>query len=43
VRLRDLGRVGGDDLLVRVDGRDVRLALADARAAYEGGLPEALA
>jgi phosphoribosylformylglycinamidine synthase len=43
VRLRELGRVGGDDIVARVDGHEVRLALADARAAYEAGLPEALA
>src|SRR5690606_21117164 len=43
VRLRELGRVGGDALVVRAGGRTVRLAVEEARAAHEDGLPEALA
>ena len=43
VRVRALGRVGGPDLVARIDGREVRLPVARARDAYERGLPEALA
>jgi hypothetical protein len=39
---RRIGTVGGGDLVARVDGREVRLAVADARDAHERGLPEAL-
>jgi phosphoribosylformylglycinamidine synthase len=43
VALRELGRVGGRELVARIGGREARLALDAARAAYEGGLPGALA
>jgi phosphoribosylformylglycinamidine (FGAM) synthase-like enzyme len=43
VRVRHLGRVGGADLVARIEGREVRLPLSEARDAYERGLPEALA
>jgi phosphoribosylformylglycinamidine synthase II len=42
VRVRRLGTVGGEDLVVTAGGREVRLAVAEAREAYERGLPEAL-
>lgn len=38
-----VGRVGGDAVTLRIGDRVARLALDDARAAYEGGLPGALA
>jgi hypothetical protein len=40
--VRRLGTVGGEDLVVTAGGREVRLAVAEAREAYERGLPEAL-
>jgi phosphoribosylformylglycinamidine synthase II len=43
VRLRRLGTVGGDRVAIAIGEREVSLALEDARAAYERGLPEALA
>jgi hypothetical protein len=43
VRLATIGTVGGTDLVARVGDREARLALDEARAAHEGGLPEALA
>ena len=41
--LRRIGAVGGDEVVARIGGREVRLAIADARDAHERGLPEALA
>ncbi len=43
VRVRRLGSVGGDRVTVGIGGREVSLGLEEARAAYERGLPEALA
>ncbi|MGE3140265.1 MAG: phosphoribosylformylglycinamidine synthase subunit PurL [Thermoleophilia bacterium] len=43
VRIQRLGRVGGDAIVLRVGEHEARLALDDARAAYEGALPGALA
>lgn len=43
VRVRRLGVVGGDRVSASVGGREASLPLEDARAAYERGLPEALA
>jgi len=38
-----LGTVGGEDLVVAIGRREVRVGLAAARAAWEGGLEEELA
>ncbi len=43
VRVRRLGAVGGDRVVVAIGEREVSLGIEDARAAYERGLPEALA
>jgi phosphoribosylformylglycinamidine synthase subunit PurL len=43
VAVARIGTVGGDDVVIRVGDREVRLPLADARDAHEGGLPGALA
>jgi phosphoribosylformylglycinamidine synthase len=43
VRVRRAGEVGGDSVRVRIGEREVELAVAQAREAYERGLPEALA
>lgn len=43
VRIERIGTVGGDAVTVRVGERAARLALDEARDAYERGLPEALA
>jgi phosphoribosylformylglycinamidine synthase len=42
-RVTRIGRVGGDAVTLRIDGRAAVIALDAARAAYEGTLPEALA
>ncbi len=42
VRLATVGAVGGQDVAARVGDREARLPLDAARAAHEGGLPEAL-
>ncbi len=43
VRVRRLGEVGGAAVSIAIGGRTVELAVERARAAYERGLPEALA
>jgi phosphoribosylformylglycinamidine synthase len=42
VAVARIGTVGGDDVVIRVGGREARLPLGDARDAHEGGLPGAL-
>jgi hypothetical protein len=43
VRVAGLGRVGGDDLTLRIGDRAATLDLEAARGAYEAALPGALA
>ena len=43
VRVRRLGEVGGERIVVGIGDREVTLDIEDARDAYERGLPEALA
>jgi phosphoribosylformylglycinamidine synthase len=43
VPVRVVGEVGGDEVVARAGGRTARLRLDEAAAAWEGGLPAALA
>ncbi|CAN0473366.1 unnamed protein product, partial [Phaeothamnion confervicola] len=43
VRIQHLGVVGGDAIVMRIAESAVEISLDAARAAYERGLPEALA